>query len=462
MILALNPQTEPLIFNEAPRLYQQCVADIVGVPAATFIQQLHYRLLYQGHEHDGKNWFYNTIDNWVKEIGSYSKRTIERIVSELRENSLIETTTEYNRHKTDRKLWYTINYEELAKLILPNPAPEIVMSSEPESSIPSEPPQVNIVTVDEDDTIRQTGGLETAELTETTTRHDDGIDTANLADSYITKNTTENSTQNSIINKPTLPENSTEIEPEPQDVCLSVSSSHQPMFDQLISYGIDKNVAKEFVETHSSDYLEQKITYLDYAKETPKGVKNEAGYLCDAIREDYNAPYGYVSPEELAQQERDKQEQKEQEIREANERLDEYHRIREEREREEQERLVQEQAEQQHIEMAMDAVRQRDGGGQLNQEMLDLWEDCIFDADRWLDNKPYLLGAYGNIIVIAAIGTDFHRLKRGDQDLLNLFTNRFNRAIGYHYNTKLITNILGEHSPPQIEPPNAYEQNVTV
>ena len=110
----------------------------------------------------------------------------------------------------------------------------------------------------------------------------------------------------------------------------------------------------------------------------------------------------------------------------------------------------------------MDAVRQRDGGGQLNQEMLDLWEDCIFDADRFLDNKPYLLGADGNIIVIAAIGADFHRLKRGDQDLLNLFTNRFNRAIGYHYNTKLITNIFGEHSPPQIEPPNAYEQNVTV
>jgi hypothetical protein len=69
----------------------------------------------------------------------------------------------------------------------------------------------------------------------------------------------------------------------------------------LTEHGISAGVAKRLMKSYSRERIEEKMAFLDYLKRhSPQKVANPQGWLRKAIEEDYAAPEGYRTPEELA------------------------------------------------------------------------------------------------------------------------------------------------------------------
>lgn len=101
-----------LLIDEQPLQVIPSLACKVGLNRATFLQQLHYWLQKPGaHVKDGKRWIFNTYEEWHEQFPFWSVEAIRKIVSQLRDKGVIETTDKYNKRRADKTLWYTIDYE---------------------------------------------------------------------------------------------------------------------------------------------------------------------------------------------------------------------------------------------------------------------------------------------------------------------------------------------------------------
>ena len=107
-----------LLISETPLQVIPSLAEAIGLNEAIFLQQLHYWLLTKSgiRDDDGRRWIYNTYDQWQEQFPFWSTRTIMRIVSNLEDMELVETTSVFNEWKADRTKWYTIDYEVLEDL----------------------------------------------------------------------------------------------------------------------------------------------------------------------------------------------------------------------------------------------------------------------------------------------------------------------------------------------------------
>jgi DNA-binding Lrp family transcriptional regulator/DNA-binding PadR family transcriptional regulator len=110
-----NIRAEVLTFN--PK-----VAEAVGLTEAIILNQIDYWL--EKNKESGKNiydglcWVFNTYDNWKKSNFSFlSESTIYRAIKKLEKAKLIFTTSKYNKKRYDKTKWYSINYEEVEKLL---------------------------------------------------------------------------------------------------------------------------------------------------------------------------------------------------------------------------------------------------------------------------------------------------------------------------------------------------------
>ncbi|WP_273845439.1 hypothetical protein [Rubrobacter calidifluminis] len=111
-------KTSQLLIDEVPLQVLPSLAAKIGLNRAVFLQQLHYWLKRPGaHERDGRRWIYNTAQEWHEQFPFWSPEAIRKIVAQLRKAGLIETTSSYNQHRSDKTLWYTINYEALEELV---------------------------------------------------------------------------------------------------------------------------------------------------------------------------------------------------------------------------------------------------------------------------------------------------------------------------------------------------------
>jgi len=102
-----------LLLDEYPLQILPKLAAKIGLNEAILLQQIQYWIVDSKHEHDGKMWIYNSYSDWSKQFPFWSERTIKRIVSNLRKQELIETTSKYNKMSIDNTLWYTICYDNL-------------------------------------------------------------------------------------------------------------------------------------------------------------------------------------------------------------------------------------------------------------------------------------------------------------------------------------------------------------
>ncbi|WP_353161857.1 hypothetical protein [Acinetobacter guillouiae] len=106
-----------LLINEHPLMFSPTLAIELGsTEAAVFMQQLHFWLGISQHKHDGKTWVFNNIDQCIEMVrGTIKKRTLERIISDLKKRNLI-TVAQLNKNKWKKTNYFTINYVELENL----------------------------------------------------------------------------------------------------------------------------------------------------------------------------------------------------------------------------------------------------------------------------------------------------------------------------------------------------------
>ncbi|MVN88340.1 hypothetical protein GO986_16465 [Deinococcus sp. HMF7620] len=119
-----------LLINETPLQVLPSLAEKIGLNEAIFLQQLHFlslncRLI------GGRRWYSIKVEEWCRTFKFWSKRTVERIITSLRNQALIETTDEFNRDADDRTLFYAVNYAALEELEFQaeKPAPSAVRQS---------------------------------------------------------------------------------------------------------------------------------------------------------------------------------------------------------------------------------------------------------------------------------------------------------------------------------------------
>ncbi|PIC56674.1 replication protein [Sporosarcina sp. P12(2017)] len=112
-----------LLINEDPIPLLPSLAMKVGLNAALFLQQLHYRLNISKNVRDGHKWVFNTYDDWMEEFPFWSLNTIKRITYDLEQKEYLISTSKHNKMKIDNTKWYRIDYEKLPFSYTPNEIP---------------------------------------------------------------------------------------------------------------------------------------------------------------------------------------------------------------------------------------------------------------------------------------------------------------------------------------------------
>jgi len=108
-----------LLFDSQPLVVDPVLAVKIGLNEAIILQQINYWLVLNKkagkNYRDGEYWMYNSITSWMEQFPFWSKNTIHRALTNLKNNNLL-ITANYNKFKLDKTLWYRINYEEVEKL----------------------------------------------------------------------------------------------------------------------------------------------------------------------------------------------------------------------------------------------------------------------------------------------------------------------------------------------------------
>lgn len=98
-------------------LLNRTLARALGLNKSLVIRQVRYWLelnrkaAQKNHFQDGCWWVYNTYQQWHEnDFDFWSEDTIARNFTELEALGLIVSTSRYNKRKSDRTKWYTINY----------------------------------------------------------------------------------------------------------------------------------------------------------------------------------------------------------------------------------------------------------------------------------------------------------------------------------------------------------------
>ena len=119
-VLKKKGDIDMTILNLHPLVLDKELAVVLGLNEALILQQVHYWIEINKKNnrnfHEGRYWTYNTIDEWHEEFPFWSNSTIKRTFKRLRDMNLI-IVDNFNVYQMDRTLWYTINYEELEKMI---------------------------------------------------------------------------------------------------------------------------------------------------------------------------------------------------------------------------------------------------------------------------------------------------------------------------------------------------------
>ena len=101
--------------------FESKAAKEVGMGGAVMLENLNYWLLKNKannkHFHDGKYWTYNSMEAFTLLFDFLTKRQIERILKNLKEEGYIETGN-YNKSAYDRTLWYTLTDKAYTLLYL--------------------------------------------------------------------------------------------------------------------------------------------------------------------------------------------------------------------------------------------------------------------------------------------------------------------------------------------------------
>ncbi|WP_051222304.1 DnaT-like ssDNA-binding domain-containing protein [Neptunomonas japonica] len=175
-----------LLVNEHPLIVLPSLAAAIGLNEAMVLQQVHFWANVSDKEHKGHKWFYRTMEEWQSTFRFWSKSTLERAIKSLKAQGLIKAeklAKHFNRTSFDQTIYYTPNYENLAKIELEansNPYRQNDGMDTPETTRSSGGP------------LPQIDGMGSGSLTDSECQND-GI-RSHQNDGMLTENTTEKTT----------------------------------------------------------------------------------------------------------------------------------------------------------------------------------------------------------------------------------------------------------------------------
>lgn len=107
--------------NKRVILYTNLAAKL-GLNEAIMLQQIHFWLQKSKHVKDGRQWVFNTYQDWQEQLPFWSINTIKRVILKLEKEGYL-LSANYNRLKLDKTKWYSIDYEKIAELGIDTDAP---------------------------------------------------------------------------------------------------------------------------------------------------------------------------------------------------------------------------------------------------------------------------------------------------------------------------------------------------
>lgn len=113
----VRPQSgSKLLLDEYPLIVLPSLAVALGLNEAIVLQQVHYLLQISKHVIEGRKWVYNSYPNWCLIFPFMSERTIKRTIYALEEQGILLSDC-FNKLKLDKTKWYSIDYDQLDKVI---------------------------------------------------------------------------------------------------------------------------------------------------------------------------------------------------------------------------------------------------------------------------------------------------------------------------------------------------------
>jgi hypothetical protein len=101
-----------LLLHEEPLQVLPGLAVALGLNEAIILQQLHYWLRKKAHQRNGREWHYNTYEDWKKQFPFWSVSTIKRAIIHLQETGVV-IAGNFNHSPIDKTKWYAIDYKKL-------------------------------------------------------------------------------------------------------------------------------------------------------------------------------------------------------------------------------------------------------------------------------------------------------------------------------------------------------------
>ena len=113
----VRPQSgSKLLLDEYPLIVLPSLAVALGLNEAIVLQQVHYLLQISKHTIKDRKWVYNSYPNWCLIFPFMSERTIKRTIYALEEQGILLSDC-FNKLKLDKTKWYSIDYDQLDKII---------------------------------------------------------------------------------------------------------------------------------------------------------------------------------------------------------------------------------------------------------------------------------------------------------------------------------------------------------
>lgn len=117
------PQSSPLLIQEQPLTFLPTLGAAVGESCALFLQELHNELVFSDVIAFDQKWVRCSLDEWNFKFFWWSKKTVQRVIAKLKNFDTpsgvyhIVRVENYNEDRFDSTRWYSIDYDELARLL---------------------------------------------------------------------------------------------------------------------------------------------------------------------------------------------------------------------------------------------------------------------------------------------------------------------------------------------------------
>ena len=268
------------------------LAELLGLDEAVVLRQIYYWLGDRRRPpvRDGRRWVCPAHVPFWESLAFRSTKTVQRVLQRLERDGLLHSSTAYNVSPRDRTKWYTVNFAALDALEDP-PNSVGAFANNPDCR----------------DTATQNVGIEQPIVSGSNhpeSRHtmapDVGMEQPEMAPSLMDVETNLE-TLSEIEQQSATPPTRYDMTPGQVVVATAYNHDHSNPLAQLLAAGVTPSGARQLLATYGNERVRRHCAVHAWeCAEEPERPQLTAGRLRRRIEEDWQAPPGYQSPEEVA------------------------------------------------------------------------------------------------------------------------------------------------------------------